>query len=132
MPSASIRRSLGSCLSVMFKAEQWFDLYFLDNDLHFLDNDLCELRPVRASVPYSKGNATRRYASLDVPHGTSSCGIFATLGEYFCSITFIGASRGIPSRPFSFVRDYLKPRHVRGFLSFHAHRRARTGGWARR
>ena len=90
MPSASIRRSLGSCLSVMFKAEQWFDLYFLDNDLHFLDNDLCELRPVLASVPYSKGNATRRYASLDVPHGTSSCGIFATLGEYFCSITLLG------------------------------------------
>jgi len=39
----------------MFKAEQWFDLYFLDNDLHFLNNDLCELGPVRASVPYSKG-----------------------------------------------------------------------------
>ena len=27
---------------------------------------------------------------LDVPHGTSCCGIFATLGEYFCPITLLG------------------------------------------
>ena len=27
---------------------------------------------------------------LDVPHGTSCCGIFATLGEYFCPITLRG------------------------------------------
>ena len=26
----------------------------------------------------------------DVPHGTSCCGIFATLGEYFCPITLRG------------------------------------------
>src|SRR5262249_8166828 len=25
-----------------------------------------------------------------VPHGTSCCGIFATLGEYFCTITLLG------------------------------------------
>jgi len=25
-----------------------------------------------------------------VPHGTSCCGIFATLGEYFCPITLLG------------------------------------------
>src|SRR5262249_58830736 len=27
--------------------------------------------------------------ALDVPHGTSCCGISATLGEYFCPITLL-------------------------------------------
>ena len=35
-------------------------------------------------------DATRRHTCLDVPHGTSSCGIFATLGEYFSPITLLG------------------------------------------
>src|SRR5262245_17017499 len=42
------------------------------------------------SIDASLGLVLERQSSHDVPHGTSCCGIFATLGEYFCPITLLG------------------------------------------